>query len=258
MLQNKGTDESFASMNVLLSSLKSLDMDGSLTMLQGFAFDNLESLSFRCQDLRFPSLKPTSLPNTLFELTLGHISFNIRPKPSHQPHSLPNLTALRLRDVRICGPLQRYLSIPNLRKLSLSGVKFCSLNNSTRNSTGRRDNSSAKLDSGRLFFRDIQTLESLRLRAMPVTNTLVGILHNLPILHTLEVEHCRMENFIRPLIEKLQDKDSFPSLSTLRIMHSWGLDPYMSYPSFVEHCAATRPDMNVLGNEERRSLYPIL
>jgi hypothetical protein len=99
-----------------------------------------------------------------------------------------------------------------------------------------------------IFFQQSSALCSIFFEGTMMDDKLIPILASFSALNNLEIWNCRIGGFIRPFLEKLQDRKYFSTLQLLTIDYSWPFLPGFSYKEFVEACGSKRPELYVSGN----------
>jgi hypothetical protein len=247
LIQIQELDESLLSTKISLPAVTSLEVRGSITLFNVFDLSNVDELEFVREDSIFMEFEPTSLPSQLVYLILDNVDLNLQ-SISGRPCSLPNLKELQMYDVKIEGPLRRYLEFPNVVDLTIFRVAFYPPNGNWFTDKRRNRKKAAKFMSDKLFFQGIPNLKKLALERMPLNGEIVSSLQSCPLLEELSMDDCYTDSFMPKFTSKLEDQDYLRHLKVLEIKRSWPNTFDVSYPDFFGRCSAARPGLWLGGN----------
>jgi hypothetical protein len=211
-----------------------------------FDLSGAETLDFTLKGPR-TAFKIVHLPAQLTSMTLRSFTFTPDVLLARRPYIMPNLTTLRLLDTTFHGELQTYLKCPKLKNLCLDQVIFlCSSNRDTERESGGPSNI---LISDALPFQDFPELELFSLARIRGDSKLAASLQLFPLLQSIRMDRCQIEEFITTFTCALNNSASFPTLKALHIDYSWVEEMKTSFIEFSRFCASRRPGMSISGNE---------
>jgi hypothetical protein len=195
------------------------------------------------------------IPTQLTTLQLKNVVFTPNSLPTGQRHSLPCLTTLLFENVVLSGPMRRYFYCPRLERLYYL-ITFDEL---VINTTIEGCKDPYKLPVHQTidetFCKEMSALVDVSLRGTTMDDALRSTLASCPHLNILEIQDCRIEKFIGPFLENLQDTKYFPSLGRLIINDSWPAKPDILYEEFMAQCSSKRPSIYISGNGREEPLY---
>jgi hypothetical protein len=191
------------------------------------------------------------IPNQLTNLKLDRVIFTIESLPGGQRYSLPYLTSLTLRNIIFFGPMRKYFHCPKLGHLLYTIFSRSSTLGTAIEGCKNPYQVPIQHAFDKIFFQETPVLEFIILEGTTLDDALVPILASCPALHSLEIEDCRMESFIHPFLDTLQDTKSFPSMKMIHIDGSWPAKLDLSYQEFVAQSIYRRPEIYISGDEQQ-------
>jgi hypothetical protein len=222
-------------------------IEGKNEFFAALDVNNADTIEFRSYNRPMDRLF-APLPNQLTTLTLNLVIFTPESLQGGQRQSLPLLTDLKLHNIVFFGPMRRYFHCPKLTHLSYIIHSPYSTIDTAVEVTKNPYRALVQETFDAIFFQESSALCSIFFGGTMMDDKLVPILASCSALHSLEIEECRIEMFIRPFLEKLQDRKYFPTLRLLTIGYSWPFLPGFSYKEFMEACGSKRPELHVSRN----------
>ncbi|PVG01782.1 hypothetical protein CPB86DRAFT_823378 [Serendipita vermifera] len=229
------------STGVLLSHIKSWRIECSTDILDVIDLKGADSLRFASTKWP-PAPTISTLPNQLTKLVLGNVKFT----RGQGPHHLPDLISMELEDVVFEGLVQQYFNCPKLRWLHFSTSIYDPIFHSINKFNHYKASAWELFD--RSFFRGVPNLESLSLHGLLLDIIFAATLEVIPLLRNLNLEDCRVEQFIHWFLRSLQNPEAFPSLNLVQVDNSWPIESDISFPEFARAAIGLRPDVRMSGN----------
>jgi hypothetical protein len=233
-------------------NIRSWRIEGKNELLASLDLSGADAINF-WSDNRPKTRFLAPIPNQLTNLTLNHVIFTFESLPVGQRYILPCLTNLKLNGVVFLGPMCKYFHCPKLRRLVYDISYSCSSPNTAIEDCNDPCQVPIQQTFDKVFFHETSALEFIRLEGTTLDDNLVPILASCAVLRSLEIEDCRMERFIHPFLEALQDPKYLPSLQTFYIDTLWSTPPDLPFQNFVKLCKSTRPGITVSGNGRQES-----
>jgi hypothetical protein len=228
-------------------NIRKWKIEGKNEFFAAFDVSSADTIEFRSYNRPMDRLF-APLPTQLTTLTLDLVIFTPESLQGGQRYSLPLLTDLKLSDIVFLGPMRRYFHCPKLTHLSYTISSSVYANITTVESIRNHYRALVQETFDATFFQESSALCSISFKGTMMDDKLVPILASCSALNNLEIWNCRIGRFIRPFLEKLQDRKYFPTLRLLTIDYSWPFLPGFLFKEFVEACGSKRPELYVSGN----------
>jgi hypothetical protein len=217
-------------------------------LLASLDLSNADTLEFWSPSAPIDLLS-TPIPSQLTTLKLDLVVFTPESLPSGRRHFLPCLTSLTLLSVAFIGPMRNYFHCPKLFHLHYH-IKadyyiFYNIVEECRNPY----QALTRKTFDEAFFQETPALESIFLGGTALDDALALTLAFCPVLHSLTIKRCYIEEFVHPFLESLQDLKYLPSLRILHIDDSWPIRLDLSFTEFVGECSSKRPRLDIISNK---------
>jgi hypothetical protein len=226
------------------SNIRTWRIEGRNDLLALLDLSSADSLDFwSTNDFMNRLLAP--LPSQLTTLRLGRIVFTPESLQHGQRHALPCLTSLMVRDIILFGPMSKYFHCPKLDHLSYNIYPRDFILANAIDVQKSPYHAPILETFDKTFFQETLALRSIIFAGTTMDEAVVPFLASCPILHSLEMRDCRIEGFIFPFLETLQNAKCFPAMRTLHFEYSWPAQLELSYEEFVAQCNSLRRGIQV-------------
>jgi hypothetical protein len=239
--------------NISFPNIQTWRLEGKDDLFNLVDLSGAHTVSFN--SMQYPRSRMLSpIPTQLTTLTISNVIFTKDSIPSGQRYSLQCLANLTLKDAVFLGPMRDYLHCPILRHLEYSILSEWSASNSNAEGVESPYKHPIQETLDAVFFRETPSLQFLHLQGITLDEVLLPTLASCPVLYSLRIQDCSIENFIHPFVGNLQDPKSFPSLRVLVLDEQWPAGLKISYREFVAQCSSRRPGVQ-LSKFERQGLH---
>ncbi|CAG8664488.1 5625_t:CDS:2, partial [Acaulospora colombiana] len=117
------SEEIFYGTNISVPQLRSLELYGDQGTLNAFNLQNLKNLKIWWNE-SFGLESLTMIPIRLTTLSLRNMVFSIEKIENQDPHFLPDLVTLCLKETNLEAPLQRIFQVPQLKHLEIDEMTY--------------------------------------------------------------------------------------------------------------------------------------
>jgi hypothetical protein len=218
-------------------------LQGNDRLIDSFDFNNIQALEISLGSFPERRFSPRCLPSQVNKLSLTGAGYTFTPSINLQPHSMPNLVSLHLKNFIIEVSLQAHLELPNLKHLDLDNVSF-KFPGQTTGAIQSEDTPVLRVDM--TFSPKLLNLESLRLRRIAVDESLILELQSYHNLHSLTIQGTDTGPLFFTFSKNLNtNATSFPSLRSIKIECSWTEGLLVPYQLLVNSCSSRQPHIDL-------------